>query len=1036
MSSSVLIPSTRSQRRMHVHHLLHPEDAGLNLAYLFRFTGRVDADRLRDALEKVARGVPAFNVTFHELNGVSYLGRHPEDRYEVPLSVLPPGGEGELRRTLAEQADTPLPPDRWPLYKLAVYRGSDAVYVSFLMSHLIADAQTFHNFDDELQRVYADPTLPPGVDVDADPVTTASAPRSGDGALEHFRLKLAGLTHLAMPELEAFGAPGRPVLGARSSTLSDSALASGLEEVLATRNYRRFPFLLSTYLVVLARLTNQTQVITGVPIGDRLTPQQRRAFGYFVNTLPLTVDLADHTTFDSLYQAVKREVTMLMAHRTFDSSTNLDEASSALPAMHSAPNNAFTYYPEPLLLHLPGCRVDRLPLERRHVTYPLCIQVEDQADGFTVHAEYADALRPARPADCFTRVLRTVIEKPTIPLHELHLLDDAEQERIDALLGKRTTYRTPPSLATWFEGIAAARPDHHAAEGDGVRYSYAALNGLANMLARRLEREVKGDFVGVAMRRRPELIAILLACLKAGKAYVPLDPQGPRSRLSHIREQFDRQSGGLPIVTEDGLLPDVTGADRLDFTALHDRATAESDADVPRPDDRNRTAYVIFTSGSTGRPKGVQVSHHNVMRLFRAAERQFVFGVGDTWCLFHSYAFDFSVWEMYGALLYGGRLVIVPEEIRRSPADFAEFLCAHEVTVLNQTPSAFRHLVSVLNADHATRLRLKHVIFGGEELRFDILRPWFALMGERTTMVNMYGITETTVHVTYQRVTPEMAHEQTASLIGRPLDDLRARIVDDGLRPVPLGIPGELLVGGDGVAQGYLGAPELTAARFRPDLIQGEVLYRTGDRVLAEESGRLVYLGRIDRQVQLRGYRVELGEIESALRRVPGVRDCLVRVDPRDPASPRLAAYLVEERPLRDGTVREQIRELLPAYMIPSFLVRVPSLPITLNGKVDETALPSLPQPVSTSQPDGADGTIECVARIWREAIQSAEFGLDDNFFDVGGTSLHVVQVHRRLQEAFELPHLRPVDLFEHTTVRQLAAHIERRLARSETAQR
>ncbi|MBO4210278.1 non-ribosomal peptide synthetase, partial [Micromonospora echinofusca] len=413
-------------------------------------------------------------------------------------------------------------------------------------------------------------------------------------------------------------------------------------------------------------------------------------------------------------------------------------------------------------------------------------------------------------------------------------------------------------------------------------------------------------------------------------------------------------------------------------------------------------AYVIYTSGSTGRPKGVMVEHANVVRLFTATAPWFGFGPTDVWSLFHSFAFDFSVWEIWGALLHGGRLVIVPQLTSRSPADFHQLLCTEGVTVLNQTPSAFRSLVAA-QADSARTHTLRTVVFGGEALDPTMLRPWYAdPRNGRTELVNMYGITETTVHVTYRPLTPADAERAGVSPIGRPIGDLRLYVLDGRGEPVPPGVVGELHVGGAGVARGYLNRPELTAERFLDSpFVPGDRLYRTGDLARFRTDGDLEYLGRNDFQVKIRGFRIELGEIEAQLAAAPGVREAVVLARPDAAGETRLVGYYTASvRKLNADALRTRLAGVLPEHMVPAAYVRIAEWPLTANGKLDRQALPAPDGMAFASRqyvaPVGPTET--ALAAIWAEVLGIAQVGRHDNFFALGGHSLLALRVLERMR--------------------------------------
>ena len=444
------------------------------------------------------------------------------------------------------------------------------------------------------------------------------------------------------------------------------------------------------------------------------------------------------------------------------------------------------------------------------------------------------------------------------------------------------------------------------------------------------------------------------------------------------------------------------------------------------PADPSHAAYVIYTSGSTGNPKGVVVEHRQVARLFTATQEQFGFHENDVWTLFHSFAFDFSVWEMWGALLHGGRLVIVPWWVSRSPEEFLELAEREGVTVLNQTPSAFRQLMAVTLQRRRLPASLRTVIFGGEALDVPSLLPWFEMFGdERPALVNMYGITETTVHVTSRRLRREDAQAGRGSIIGRPLPHLSVYVLDVNGQPVPVGVRGELHVGGEGVARGYLNRPELTAQRFLENPFGDGKIYRAGDLGRWLASGELEYLGRGDNQVKLRGFRIELGEIEAALKAHKNVRDAVVLARQDRGAEPQLIAYVVLADALTWPELRAFLATRLPDYMLPAAMVKLERLPLTAHGKLDRTALPTsrfeATGPLFVELETDAE---RLLAEVWQEVLEINRVGRNDNFFHLGGDSLRSIEIRAQARKrGLDVP---LQEIFRHQTLRELAAVVGR----------
>ena len=581
------------------------------------------------------------------------------------------------------------------------------------------------------------------------------------------------------------------------------------------------------------------------------------------------------------------------------------------------------------------------------------------------------------------------------------------------------------TIATLFAAICERQRDAVALTLGDRSLTYAELDCMADGIAAHLVRHGarRGTIVAICLERSFELIAAMLATIKCGAAYLPLDTAYPAARLA------DTVADAAPVavLTTSGLASCFEGSPAallcMDTLELHGEvAPGMAAIQVEDP------AYVIYTSGSTGRPKGVVVSHGNLLRLLTATKPWFRFCGKDVWTLFHSAAFDFSVWEIWGCLLHGGRLVLVPFVVSRSPEEFHALLVAERVTVLNQTPSAFVNLSQVDARVPAAPLCLRVIIFGGEALVPIALRGWIARHGDtKPELVNMYGITETTVHVTYRRILAADAEHERESLLGKPMPGVQLHLLDGSRFPAAAGEEGELWIGGGGVALGYLNRPALAAERFVEAGFLGLEgrLYRSGDLARQRADGELVYVGRKDSQVKINGFRIELGEIEAAIVAHPALVQACVIAHAESSGAARLAAYYVA-RTGPEPAPRELshfLAQRLPAQMMPAFYVGLPALPLTANGKVDRLALPA-PQPGAVSARrhglTHASGLEYSIARIWQMVLAADEVGLDDNFFDIGGTSLLLIAVRTGLQEQLDRPI--PVTwMFEYTTIRSLA---------------
>jgi amino acid adenylation domain-containing protein len=590
----------------------------------------------------------------------------------------------------------------------------------------------------------------------------------------------------------------------------------------------------------------------------------------------------------------------------------------------------------------------------------------------------------------------------------------------------------PTSLVTLFEETAQQRADKVAILCGADQLTYAELNAEANRIAHQLLQLglPRQSIVAIWLDRSNGMIAAMLGVLKAGHIYLPLEATYPEARIAQTLED------ALPavLITHPALastLPLQTAY--LLFPALH---MAAPEINPILATTQSDVAYLMYTSGSTGKPKAVRVTHTNVLRLIDNTRDFFAFDVRDVWTMFHSFAFDFSVWEIWGPLLTGAKLVIVPFETTRSPEDFYRLLVTERVTVLNHTPSAFALLNHVEEQGMLLPLSLRLVIFGGEALKFSSLRSWFARHGDaRPRLVNCYGITETTVHVTMRPVTQADAEREQDSLIGEPIADLQIHLLDPAGLRVPEGEPGEICVSGAGVSLGYLNRPQLTAERFVSDPFTDphtnprRLMYRSGDLARRRADGELVYIGRRDEQVKISGFRVELGEVEAAVAQFPGVTQSCVIPHTEGSGRTQLAAFFVEDgrTPIAIPQLAHFLARQLPAQMLPAFYTRLTHLPLTPNGKVDRRALPTPSHDIlepRLNQEKACTEIQDAVLALVRRMTGMPGIGLDDNFFMVGGHSLLGTRFVLSAREAFGIK-ISLRDIFEAETIADLAQRIE-----------
>jgi amino acid adenylation domain-containing protein len=1055
----LVFPLSFAQERLWFLQMFEPGLVAYNEPSLTRIRGPLREEALARAFREVLGRHEMLRTTFRLENGVPVQVVSPRAELALPridLSGLAvEEAERAARRSAVEAAREPFDLAAGPLLRVALYRlaaGEHLLLVVF--HHIVADGWSYYVIVRELALAYGafatggSPALP------ALPIQYGEFARwqrgwlAGevlDGQLAYWREQLAGA-----PEVLALATdrtrPARSLHRGGQVTLELSpSLYEGLLRRAREEDTTLFVLLLAAYQLLLRCHAGSEDVVVGMPVAGRNHTEIERLAGFFVNTLVLRVDLPGDPPLADLLAAARKVTFEALAHQDlpFDRlvqalQVGREPSHNPLVQVTLAFQNAL-----PDAVEIPGLALRRERLDIGISKFDLNLNLQELDGSLAGWLEYDAELFDPATAERIAGHLRSLLAglgsaDLRSRLSDLPLLEPGERSQLLAGSRPRRAFPADARLHELFAAQAERRPDARALVCDGASLSYGELRARASRLAGRLRRLGVGPEVrvGLCVERSPDTVVGILGILEAGGAYVPLDPAYPENRLRFLVED----SGIRVLLTQAALRERLPGFDGtvldLDDDSCDGPATPANLADLADPADPagpESLAYVIYTSGSTGRPKGVGVTHANVVRLLRSTEALFDFGPEDVWTLFHSHAFDFSVWEIWGALAYGGTLVVVPYWVSRSPTAFHELLVCERVTVLNQTPSAFRQLVE---ADRASgeELALRWVIFGGEALDPRSLRPWLERHDdEAPRLVNMYGITETTVHVTFRRLRREdvLGARAAASAIGAPLPDLGVYLLDRSFRPVPLGVPGEIWVGGAGVARAYLGRPDLTAQRFPPDPfggVPGARLYRSGDLARRLPDGDLDYQGRIDHQVKIRGFRVELGEVETTLAAHPGVRQALAVALPGPAGDSRLVAYLtVAPEPPSAEELRSYLRERLPEPMIPAAFVVLDAIPLTAHGKVDRAALPA-PGPAAGGAAAAAPPRTpieQLVAGIWAEVLELSRVGAEESFFDLGGHSLATARVASRVREVcgVDLPLRR---LFELPTVRLLAAEIER----------
>ncbi|MFT5757209.1 MAG: amino acid adenylation domain-containing protein [Alteromonadaceae bacterium] len=812
------------------------------------------------------------------------------------------------------------------------------------------------------------------------------------------------------------------------------------------------PFMVfhAVFSLVLARHSNVTNIVIGTPIANRPQKELENIIGFFVNTIALYSDSNQSDNFSDYLAHIKSV--------NLDAQDNQDlpfeQVVEQLKIPRSLQHNPLvqimfsmdTNYSEEIALD----NVSFKPVESNTVNaiFDLNLVAEVHDQGIDLFWNYDVALfkrETIKKLDQhFTHLLRSVLANPSAKLANLSMLSTNEESYLVNELNEiDNSYSNDKLIHQCFEEQAQRVPKRIAVVFEGQSFSYQLLNEKANQLACLLREQgvVCETLVGVYLERSVDMPLAILAILKAGGAYVPLDPNYPTDRLKYMLAD----SGLKHLITHEQLSNKLNLNNTFNVVTLGTTTTEKVMADKPitnlaptQGQNLASLAYVIYTSGSTGQPKGVLQVHENATRLFLTTQKDFHFDENDTWTLFHSIAFDFSVWELWGALIYGGKLVIPSYDCTRDPEAFLALCQAQGVSILNQTPSAFNSFIKAALHTKAQLPLLRYVVFGGEALQVESLAPWWDAYGDaKPQLINMYGITETTVHVTYKVLQKDI---QARSLIGHRLSDQRLYLFNQDQSLTPLGAIGEIYVGGAGLARGYLNQEQLTSERFIDNpFVTSERLYRTGDIARYVDHDELEFIGRVDDQVKIRGFRIELGEIEQQLLACENVGAGLVMVQTDSSGQKMLVAYAESrnDKSLDDDQklvtkIRTKLQAHLPDYMIPAHFVMIKQWPTTPSGKIDKKALPMPDASIMQDEYTPANTATELtLCHIWQEVLSLEKVGVTDNFFSIGGDSIRALSViakGRNLGLSFSVK-----DLFINPHIGTLAKKIDELSTQSQT---
>ncbi|MGZ3457617.1 MAG: amino acid adenylation domain-containing protein, partial [Archangium sp.] len=1024
-------PLSFAQQRLWFMDQLEPGSPAYNIPAAVRMEGTLDIAALERSASELVRRHESLRTTFRqEQEGpVQVIG--PAAPVTVPvvdLGHLPEGARNE-------EALRPFDLIRGPLFRATLLKLSPQEHVLLLtMHHIVSDGWSMGVFIREVATLYdanlsgrPSPLPEPGVQY----VDYAAWQRGWlqgevlDTQLGYWRQQLTG----APPVLELPTDRPRPTVQSfRGSTvpmrLSKEA-SEALKALCQKENATPFMALLAGWQVLLSRYSGQDDISVATPIAGRNRPGLEGLIGVFINTLVLRAQVDGAQSFRQLLGRVRETTLGAYAHQdlpfeklvdALQPERNLSHTPLAqvMIALQNAPGGSVS---------LPGVVLRPLELEGTTAKFDLSLTLGESEEGFGGVLEYAtdlfDASTATRMASHVQALLEALVARPDAPLATLSLLSDSERHLLSR--GWNDTafeYPRDSCIHDVFAQQAAQRPDAVALEDASRRLTYRELDSLANQWAHLLQRRGVGpdSRVALCLERSVELIVSLLGILKAGGCYVPLDASYPRERLVHMLEDSQPQ-----VLLTSRALAARLPAEGLTLVLLEELAEELARQPVTAPVSATTSrnlAYIDFTSGSTGRPKGVCIEHRSVMRLLLGRVDFMELGPQHSFLLIAPISFDASTLEVWGPLLHGARLVLYPPHAPNDVRELQQVLERHCVSTLHLTAGLFTQMVDA-NLDGLRSV--KQLLTGGDVVSASHVRR--VLEELRIPVTACYGPTESTLFASCFRMA-EPSQPGTSVPIGRPIGNTSLYVLDPQMQLVPVGVPGELYIGGDGLARGYLQQPSLTAERFLPDPFStepGARMYRTGDLVRRRADGVLEFLGRVDTQVKIRGFRIELAEVESALLSHPAVAKAVV-VAREDGGVKRLVAYFVGEAPVAE--LRAHLKGRLPEYMVPSALVCLEALPLTANGKVDRKALPAPADvqqaPASAHYEAPRNATEQALVDILSQVLRVQRVGIHDNFFELGGDSITSMQVVARARQAGL--QLSPKLLFQHQTVAALAS--------------
>ncbi|WP_455810432.1 amino acid adenylation domain-containing protein [Clostridium butyricum] len=1028
-------PLTPIQHKMYMYNKLYPNDPSYNMHAFLRLTGKLDVEKLIAAVEKVYNEYEIFKINIVSEDKPYQLYDSKRNYNPVVIDIEKFKSDEEkvnyVMNDVNKKANEVIDTSNWPLYNVYIYTSSSINYIYFKYHHIVVDAYSGFIIADKISSAYNEQQFNREENITYFDLENFKMPEKRyNKAIEYFKEEISGEDTLAIKKINVERDKYGNIPSKNINYEIDNKI---IKELCKKTNSSEFQVFLSIYIIMIRNLISEDKFIVGIPVANR-TKEFKDVLGAFINTLPLKIDFAQIKDFTQLINVVKLKMGKILRYQKFDLAYSLDLLCDKKNKPKDLMNNFFTYYKQPMQLNLDGIKVESCEIKEDYNNAALSIVVEDLEDKCVMHVRYSEQFSKIDFGCIFRNIISQISDDTNININHISLLDKHEQtemlkkvnrHKIDDLKIKFT-------IIDKIEEIAAKYPEKTALKYLDKSITFNELNIITNQIARKLITEFDEKYIVLSMEASIELVLMIISIFKSGKTYIPIDNTMPIERKKIILEQIEH-----PIVFTESSYKEIFNEYNVTCVDVNDWIV---EANKQKKDNINEAhlhsvAYIFFTSGSTGIPKGVMVEHKNISCLYESVKRDMKFSTDCRWILFHSYGFDYSIFEMIGSLAFGGRLVIVPTRIRKFTDEFRKFLIKEKINVLTQTPSSFTNLVRVESKQKEHFFKnLKYVMVGAESINFSQLKPWTDIYGfSEPEIYNLYGVTEAAVVSTYHKITQEDIDNENSNIIGKVLTGTDVYIGDKYGNMLPYGVEGELYISGESVGRGYFNNQIQTDKRFNiKNIINSNTrVFKTGDLVKINDNNDLVYLTRIDNQVQISGHRVEIDEIKKTINSYYKCSDSIIISHEFGKNDIRLIGYYIlkDNEKCTSDELLNYLKKKLQNYMIPSFLVEINEKPITVNGKIDFKNLPIPSIEIMDDDLNNKDELLldEKVLNIWKRVLKNKNILIDDNFFDVGGTSVLIVEVYYELLKTFNLSEkdLSMIDLFDYSTPKEIGKFLE-----------